>query len=284
MEAQLFFTQNCVLAAKCPHAGCHEGKLLHLHLKTCKTTGPEFECPTRHNGCQQARKLLAHYRRCRSIRARQAGQPPGGGGKRDSNAQQACLVCSLVARQARTMLLEGVNTQKLSANGSNKMPAPLKASAGTRKAVSSFLLATDVGIVDPAVASSMPPPPRRSELSPPQFQMPSAPPIEVHLKSFEEEEQEEVVTPELEHEVGTVSRRQRSVSHADASLTKDMGTGYSQQMSRSASTGALCETIAEEESHGSSASVSKESMGGELDLNIDLVHHHETSASASFPR
>ena len=46
-------------------------------------------CPARHRGCHEARRLLAHYRRCQDLRRR--GSPHG----------RACLVCSLVARHAK---------------------------------------------------------------------------------------------------------------------------------------------------------------------------------------
>jgi hypothetical protein len=109
--------QNCVLGQKCPHAGCQEAKLLHLHLKTCHAVG-DAVCPMCYHGCDQSRKLLAHYRRCRQLRlAAKARSPTGGGGAAmdasssastgSGNAAAAhhCLVCSLVARQARTFLL-----------------------------------------------------------------------------------------------------------------------------------------------------------------------------------
>jgi len=74
---------------------------MHLHLKCCPAGSAEFECPSNHRGCTQARKLMAHYRRCKSARARRAGC-------RD-DAQQQCLVCTLVARQARTSLERKAN-------------------------------------------------------------------------------------------------------------------------------------------------------------------------------
>lgn len=46
-----------------------------------------------YHGCDQSRKLLSHYKRCRSLRAA-------------NKKNHYCLVCSLVARQARTMLLK----------------------------------------------------------------------------------------------------------------------------------------------------------------------------------
>lgn len=80
---------------RCAQTGCAEAKLLYLHMKIC-AAGPGAACPTRHKGCNDARKLLTHYRKCREIRARQAGQYP-------KTQQHACLVCTLVARHAKSM-------------------------------------------------------------------------------------------------------------------------------------------------------------------------------------
>ena len=71
---------------------------MYLHLKTCSAVLLE-PCPSSHPGCQDARKLLAHYRRCRDIRARQAQNPAS-----KSQHQHVCLVCSLVARHAKFSL------------------------------------------------------------------------------------------------------------------------------------------------------------------------------------
>lgn len=70
---------------------------MYLHLKTCSAVLLE-PCPSQHQGCQDARKLLAHYRRCRDIRARQAQNPSA------RSQQHVCLVCSLVARHAKFTL------------------------------------------------------------------------------------------------------------------------------------------------------------------------------------
>lgn len=48
-------------------------------------------------GCDSARKLLNHYKRCRDVRARQAAQ------QQKTNAKpHVCLVCSLMARHAKS--------------------------------------------------------------------------------------------------------------------------------------------------------------------------------------
>lgn len=118
--------------------------MLHLHVKTC-SAGEEVSCPTGYNGCEQSRKLLAHYRRCRSIRAKQATQLAG---RRDSSAHH-CLVCSLVARQARSML---------DLKPSSKSTSQRKNSS--RQTISSFMLDSNNELVAPPKLKMPPPPPR----------------------------------------------------------------------------------------------------------------------------
>jgi len=72
---------------------------MYLHHKTCPARLLE-PCPTQHKGCQDSRKLLAHYRRCRDIRARQSQNPTA----TNKSQQHVCLVCSLVARHAKFTL------------------------------------------------------------------------------------------------------------------------------------------------------------------------------------
>jgi hypothetical protein len=97
------------------HRGCHETRLLLVHVKACPAgCSPDFPCPTRTRGCNETRKLLAHYRRCRDIRNR---QQIGLIGRRSQQQQPqpdhgTCLICSLVARRAR-----GVMDQTASAIG-----------------------------------------------------------------------------------------------------------------------------------------------------------------------
>jgi hypothetical protein len=108
--------QNCRLGVnRCSHPGCPDAKLIHLHLKTC-TAAAGSECPSGRKGCVDSRKLLAHSRRCRDIRARQtAGQ---------LRAQQhVCLVCSLVARYAKGGCDLDRSVSPRSRSGS-KHPAP----------------------------------------------------------------------------------------------------------------------------------------------------------------
>mmetsp|Transcript_9010 Transcript_9010/g.19927 ORF Transcript_9010/g.19927 Transcript_9010/m.19927 type:complete len:210 (-) Transcript_9010:152-781(-) len=67
--------------------GCMETKLLLLHIKTCQVR-PGHSCSR--NGCNSARKLLAHYRKCRESRVRSP-----------SNRPHRCLICSFVARKVK---------------------------------------------------------------------------------------------------------------------------------------------------------------------------------------
>jgi hypothetical protein len=76
-----------------------EAKRVLLHLKTCPAGNNGFSCPSDYNGCHQSRKLLAHYQKCREVRAKQAGM-----GRRTQTVHHVCLVCSLVARHAKSVL------------------------------------------------------------------------------------------------------------------------------------------------------------------------------------
>lgn len=120
---------------RCTRPGCADAKLTHLHLKTCPAGG-DFPCPTRYTGCLQARKLLAHYRQCRKIRARQATQAPSVKG------QHVCLICSMVARQARSLLDNNMQCSKPSASA---VVAHKKSSANAKcQVVSSFTVKASI--------------------------------------------------------------------------------------------------------------------------------------------
>ena len=90
---------------------------MYLHHKTCsaKLTEP---CPTQHKGCQDARKLLAHYRRCRDIRLRQSQTQNG-----KNRQQHVCLVCSLVARHAKFTLDRCISTGSKNGTTSHYIPS-----------------------------------------------------------------------------------------------------------------------------------------------------------------
>jgi hypothetical protein len=95
------------------HRGCHDTRLLLVHVKACPAgCSPDFPCPTHTRGCNETRKLLAHYRKCRDIRNR---QQVGLLGRRSQQQQPqpdhgSCLICSLVARRARGMMDRTTNT------------------------------------------------------------------------------------------------------------------------------------------------------------------------------
>lgn len=90
--------QNCH-DKNCLNRGCSETKLLLAHVKVCPA-GPGFPCPTRCKGCNETRKLLAHYRRCKDMRTKQVGL----GRRTGMQPDQSCLVCSLMARYAKSMV------------------------------------------------------------------------------------------------------------------------------------------------------------------------------------
>lgn len=155
--------------------GCKEAKLLHLHLKMCPA-GMAFGCPTNHRGCDQGRKLLAHYKSCKSIRAKQVGQA---GMRRDGAQQHVCLVCNLVARQARSVLERPKPSSTMTASHNHySSPSPAASATsttvrktGSRRIISSFMLDSSNRVVQipanallaPASSPKMmpPPPPRR---------------------------------------------------------------------------------------------------------------------------
>jgi hypothetical protein len=65
-------------------------------MKTCPAKG-EVPCPSGQNGCQQSRKLLNHYRKCREERARQRRQA------RFNQPNNFCLICTLLARHDKAI-------------------------------------------------------------------------------------------------------------------------------------------------------------------------------------
>ncbi len=96
--------KNCRLP-NCPHRGCTDTKPLLLHVKIC-IAGPNFPCPAKYKGCNEARKLMAHYRKCKDVRSRQQQQTTGLVGRQlhRPTDQGSCLVCSLMARYAKSMM------------------------------------------------------------------------------------------------------------------------------------------------------------------------------------
>ncbi|GMH70784.1 hypothetical protein TL16_g05493 [Triparma laevis f. inornata] len=106
----ILHAQTCSNNKTCAVRGCHEMKLVLLHVKQC-SAGPNFPCP--HPGCNQARKLLSHYKRCRELRLRQTPDRP-----------HQCLVCSLLAREVKTYERERHNKPRptTSSNQNNSRP------------------------------------------------------------------------------------------------------------------------------------------------------------------
>lgn len=161
----LLHAQNCRLGGgRCPYKGCRDAKLILLHLKTCPARSGS-DCPQSHEGCAQSRKLLAHYKQCREVRAKQAMNM-----KRTSKAQPpACLVCSLLARQVRTVIDSSGKSnpsalsRKPSSTGNKKVLAPftMKQNPNTSSVVVP-------GLIHGAGKEDMPPPPPRF----PQASMP----------------------------------------------------------------------------------------------------------------
>lgn len=134
--------QSCTLGQKCPHAGCQEAKLLHLHMKTCHTNA-DGECPLSYHGCDQSRKLLAHHRRCKALRTKRHSPTSPSSSTRPTVAaatQHYCLVCSLVARQARTLLTTARATPSISNTCSISTKASKKVVLSPRSAAPSFAL------------------------------------------------------------------------------------------------------------------------------------------------
>ncbi|GKY91317.1 hypothetical protein MPSEU_000103900 [Mayamaea pseudoterrestris] len=155
----LLHSQNCA-GISCPHTGCYEAKLLQLHIKTC-AAGGNFDCPANHPGCDKARKLLAHYHRCRTTRARQVGQMPS---RRDAGQQQ-CLVCSLVARQARTML-ERNSVISLSGGASSTKLTTKQHSSPSSFDVPTKVIGEPIGSPNSSEEFMPPPPPRPARALP----------------------------------------------------------------------------------------------------------------------
>ena len=141
-----------------------------------------FGCPSNHRGCDQGRKLLAHYKRCKTIRAKQLGQSSL---RREGAQPHVCLVCNLVARQARSVLdrpksaassHHSNHNHNNSKDGSSRTPAPSPAASSTavrktssRRIISSFMLDSSNRVVEipthalmPSSPKMMPPPPPRA--------------------------------------------------------------------------------------------------------------------------
>ena len=125
----ILHSQNCQIS-NCHHRGCSETKTLLVHVHSCHTTNCLIK------GCNETKKLLGHYTKCKSLR--------------DINENHSCLVCSLMARYAKSMLERegGEDVQcKLVVNSSGGSGEEQKQQAAQHNRQSSMTL--------------MPPPPPR---------------------------------------------------------------------------------------------------------------------------
>jgi len=151
----ILHAQNCRHTEdSCPHRGCAETKLLLVHVKSC-AAGPGFPCPVQHKGCNETRKLLAHYRRCKDMRMKQVGL----GRRSGLQPDQSCLVCSLMARHAKSMMdrtkngSQGKNQCQVTSLLSN---SPIDPKFNVEKELASFPQQRSPSM------TLMPPPPPRS--------------------------------------------------------------------------------------------------------------------------
>ena len=78
----ILHSQKCQIS-NCHHRGCSDIKLLLAHVHSCHTTNCSIK------GCNEIKKLLGHYDKCTALR--------------DLNENHSCLVCSLMARYAKSM-------------------------------------------------------------------------------------------------------------------------------------------------------------------------------------
>lgn len=236
-----------------------------MHLKTC-SAGTDFSCPSNYHGCHEARKLLAHYRRCKGIRARQAGQI---GGRREVS-QPNCLICTLVARQAKTVLLDAGSPNKVSvihgAKGKSHTVPSVAFCVDSAECKASDTLTGEKG---------MPPPPPRSMTSTNNEVYPGSKKLEIRVSyaPYINEPSRSSTDPaagssgdDFVDSQRTHSGRERACSHEDSSsvLGNTDNDGVSAR-ARSTSLGGLpstglpshgsldptCDTIAEEGSQGS---------------------------------
>lgn len=147
---------------ECPHKGCIDAKRLWHHMKSCNS-GPNSACPHGYNGCQQARKLLSHIRKCRELRDRQRRQIR----LRQQQVQgpQFCLLCTLLTRHDKnvTELIKRSRQNSFSSTQST-CPAVVGDVSAEAKMLMSFKKQTNSNEEQNSPPSSqecMPPPPPR---------------------------------------------------------------------------------------------------------------------------
>ena len=129
----ILHAQNCSNGT-CPHRGCYETKLLLLHVKSCSVGSGLGGClqPCSVKGCNETRKLLAHYHKCKAMRMNQQQQGATQQQQQQQQPDQSCLICSLMARHAKSMLEreESLSLQQQLDHDINDMPPPPPRSAG----------------------------------------------------------------------------------------------------------------------------------------------------------
>mmetsp|Transcript_15695 Transcript_15695/g.19138 ORF Transcript_15695/g.19138 Transcript_15695/m.19138 type:complete len:334 (-) Transcript_15695:104-1105(-) len=101
----LLHAQNCPnTVTNCPHSACAATKNLLNHIKTCPGSQSSSACcPTKYQGCQDARKLLAHYRHCRE-KARQQRIQSRLKQSKPTKQTHFCLICTLLARHDKDVI------------------------------------------------------------------------------------------------------------------------------------------------------------------------------------
>jgi hypothetical protein len=96
----ILHAQNCH-SENCPYPQCTETQTLLEHVQSCPvSTKPTSPCPTSCKGCNETRKLLAHYHKCKEIRSNQSTT------QSKHPQQSSCLVCSLMARYAKNVTIK----------------------------------------------------------------------------------------------------------------------------------------------------------------------------------
>ncbi len=125
------------------------------YLSQC-SVGPDFSCSF--PGCNQARKLTSHYRRCRDLRLRATPDRP-----------YNCLVCSLLAREVRKFQHE----EEVAARAKHAQQQKQRRMMQQHSAPTSGVRVTASGgkpmstspMTVPSNSLSMPPPPSRPPIS-----------------------------------------------------------------------------------------------------------------------
>jgi len=144
--------QGCLLPVpECHVQGCSDTKRLLVHIQSC-TASAGHTCPISYAGCQQARKLIGHYKDCRKKQLTQR--------KRVRKSQ--CLLCTLLGRHNKTIKTRRDGIYQTS---SEHTESNLKDREGLNAVVkprgSSVVPVSPMALTRSASAQIMPPPPPR---------------------------------------------------------------------------------------------------------------------------